>query len=235
LLSNVKRLLLISLALAFPLVAGLSASEQKPRKQRNRPPAINSFTSSSRRIEVCEFYQTLNRPEVDLLVNAIDPDGDALHYQYSTTDGPISGKSNLVVWNLLDVKRGPHHVRVTVTDGRGGKAEAALTVITVDAGACDKPPPPCPEIRVSCPDELHQSKPFIFSVLIIEGKAEIHQSPSFRWKLNAGRIIKGQYGPEIEATTTGANGFYKITATVEVGGFDPACITTASCSTKIIW
>jgi hypothetical protein len=53
------------------------------------------------------------------------------------------------------------------------------------------------------------------------------------WKLNAGRIVKGQYGRAIEATTTGANGFDKITATVEVGGFDPACIMTGSCSTKI--
>lgn len=172
---------------------------------------------------------------MDLFVNATDPDGDALHYEYSTTDGTISGKSNLVVWDLHDVKRGPHDVRVTVTDGRGGKTDAALAVITVDAGSCDKPPPPCPEIKVSCPDVMDQSKPFIFSALIIEGKAKSYQSPSFRWTLNAGRIVKGQYGREIEATTTGANGFDKITATVEVGGFDPACITTASCSTKIIW
>jgi Big-like domain-containing protein len=235
LLSNVKRLLLISLALVLPVVAGLSASEQKPRQHRNRPPAINSFTSSAGRIPICEFSPDSNRPEVDLFVNATDPDDDALHYDYSTTDGIISGEGNLVVWALRDVKRGPHEVRVTVTDGRGGKADAALTVITVDHPACDKPPPPCPEIRVSCPDEMDQSKPFIFSALIIEGKAKSYQSPSFRWKLNAGRIVKGQYGPEIEATTTGANGFYKITATVQVGGFDPACITTASCSTKIIW
>jgi hypothetical protein len=234
LLSNVKRLLLISLALAFPFLAGLSASKQKPRKQRNRPPTINSFTSSSSGIEVCPFYPPYNRPEVDLVVNATDPDGDALHYEYSTTDGTISGESNLVVWKLHDVERGPHEVHVTVTDGRGGKADAELTVTTVDASVCDKPPPPCPEIKVSCPDEMNQSKHFIFSALI-KGKTESYEPSSFRWKLNAGRIVKGQYGREIEATTTGANGFDKITATVEIFGFDPACITTASCSTKIIW
>ena len=133
------------------------------------------------------------------------------------------------------MKRGTHQVRVTVTDGRKGKADAALTVITVDSGACDPPPPPCPEIKVSCPNEIDQSKPFIFSALIIEGKAESYEPPSFRWKLNAGRIVKGQNGREIEATTTGANGFDYITATVEIGGFDPVCGMTASCSTKIIW
>ena len=172
---------------------------------------------------------------MDLFVKATDPDGDVLHYEYSTTDGTISGKGNLVVWNLRDVKRGAHEVRVRVTDGRGGKAEAALTVITVDASSCDRPPPPCPVIKVSCSAEMDQLKPFIFSALLIEGKAKSYQSPSFNWTLNAGRIVKGKYGRKIEATTTGANGFDKITATVEVGGFDPACITTASCSTNIIW
>src|SRR6185312_9320584 len=38
--------LLISLALGFPLVAGLSASEQRRSRQINRPPVIDSFTSS---------------------------------------------------------------------------------------------------------------------------------------------------------------------------------------------
>jgi hypothetical protein len=173
-------------------------------------------------------------PQVDLLVNATDPDGDALRFEYSATDGTISGKGNLVMWDLRDVKRGPHEVRVTVTDGRKGKADATLTVSTVDSGACDPSPPPCPEIKVSCPDEVEKSKPFIFSAVIIEGKAESYERPSFHWKLNAGRIVKGQNGREIEATTTGANGFDYITATVEVGGFDPSCVTTTSCSTKII-
>ena len=130
--------------------------------------------------------------------------------------------------------RGPHEVRVTVTDGKGGKAEASLTVTIVDSGSCDPPPPPCPVIKVSCPDEMEKSKPFIFSV-VVESDEEPPPSPSFRWKLNAGRIVKGQNGREIEATTTGANGFDKITATVEVGWSDPSCINTGSCSTRIIW
>ena len=68
-----------------------------------------------------------------LFVNATDPDGDALQYEYSTTEGSISGKGTSVIWNLKDVPRGPHEVRVTVSDGKGGKVEAALTVSTVDA------------------------------------------------------------------------------------------------------
>lgn len=228
-----KRLLVISLALVFSLVAVLSASEQKPRRQRNRPPSIESFTSSATTLRVCPFHPELyDKPEVDLLVNATDPDGDALQYEYSMTEGAILGKGKLVSWDLNDALRGPHEVRVTVTDSKGGKAEAVLTVTTVDGGSCDPPPPPCPIVKVACPNEMDKSKPFVFSVLI-EGEGTY--KPTFHWKLNAGRIVKGQNGREIEAATTGANGFDSITATVEVRGFDPSCITTGSCTTRIIW
>ena len=226
--------LLISLALGFPLVAGLSAAEQRRSRQSNRPPVINSFTSLRRTLEICPFDPFAVKPQTELLVNAVDPDGDVLNYEYSTTEGTISGKGRLVVWDLDNVKRGPHEVRVIVTDGRGGKVEAALRVVTVDSRICDPPPPPCPEIKVSCPDALQESKPFKFSALIIEGKAERDETLSFHWKLNGGRLVKGQDSFEIEATTTGANGSDNITATVEVGGFHPACIPTASCTTKIL-
>jgi hypothetical protein len=186
-------------------------------------------------ILVCEFAGDPYRSEVDLFVNATDPDNDALHFKYSTTDGSISGKGNLVVWNLRGVKRGPHTVRVIVTDVRGGKADAALRVITADSGTCDPPRVgPCPAIKVSCPDEMDKTGPFKFSVMI-KVNGESFETSDLRWTLNAGRIVKGQYGRKIEVSTTGANGFEKITATVDVGGFDSSCITTASCSTKIIW
>jgi len=229
---------MILLALVFPLVAVLSASEQKPRRQSNRPPTIDSFTSSLKTIRVCPFLPTAvehDEPEVNLVVNATDPDGDALQYEYSTSEGSISGKGKSVTWDLNKVRRGSHEVRVVVTDGKGGKVEAALTVITVDASGCHPPPPRCPVVKVSCPEEMDKSKPFGFSVRIIQGEATSYGPPVFNWALNAGRIVKGQSGREIGVTTTGANGFEKITATVEVRGFDPACPTTVSCTTKIIW
>ena len=232
-----KRLLVISFALVFPFGPAILPSQQTARRQTNRPPSIDSFTSSLRTIQICPFLPTsaLNdKPEVSLVVNATDPDGDSLHYEYSITEGTISGKGRSVVWDLHRLPRGPHEVRVTVTDGKGGKASSALIVTTVDSGACDPPPPPCPVIKVSCPEEMDQAEPFLFSA-VIEGDAQPYLALSFRWKLNAGRIIKGQYSREIEVSTKGADGFEKITATVEVGGFDPSCVgTVVSCSTKII-
>ena len=92
-----KRLLAISLALVFPL---LTTAEQKPRRQRNRPPTIESFTSSSRTLHICPFNQLFDKPEVNLDVNAIDPDSDVLQYEYSTTEGSISGKGKSAKWDL---------------------------------------------------------------------------------------------------------------------------------------
>lgn len=225
--------LVILFVLLFLLVAVIPASEQKRRQQQNRSPSIVSFTSSSTMVEICQFPRMFNKPEVELVVNATDPDGDSLSYEYSIKEGTISGQGKSVLWDLRDSLLGPHEVRVTVTDGKGGKANSVLTVTTVDAAVCDLPPPPCPVIKVSCPDELDKSKPFIFSAVVIESEIERYRSPSFHWKLNAGRIVKGQNSREIEVTTTGADGFDSLTATVQVGGFDPSCVTTASCTTKL--
>ena len=169
-----------------------------------------------------------------LIVEATDPDGDTLRYEYSVSEGTFLGKGTSVVWNLEGLPLGPHTIRAIVTDEKRGKADAALTVTPVDATVCDGPPRPCPVIKVSCADEMDKSKPFKFSAAIGKG-AKGYTSPSYYWKLNAGRILKGQHTSEIDATTTGALGFDSITATVEVGGFDPSCITKVSCTTKIIW
>lgn len=230
-----NRSLVISFVLFLQVVAVIPASEQKPRRQQNRPPSIASFTSSLTRIEVCPFNRKMfPDPEVELVVNATDPDGDSLHYEYSTKEGTISGSGKSVLWDLQGLPRGPHEVRVTVTDGKGGKTNGVLTVTTVDAGVCDPPRPPCPLIKVSCPDAIDQSKPFTFSAVVIEGEVKPYTPPSFHWKLNAGRIVKGQNSREIEVTATGADGFDSITATIQVGGFDPSCVATASCTTKLI-
>ena len=223
--------------LVFPFIAISPESVQKSQRRANRPPSIESFTSSLTNLEICPFFAptVTDKPEVTLIVNATDPDGDSLNYEYSHTEGTISGKGRSVVWNLDGLPRGPHEVHVTVTDGRGGKARSSLTVTTVDAGACDPPPPPCPRIKVSCADQMDQSKPFIFSAVIIEGNAKNLTPVSFAWKINAGTIVKGQSSREIEVSATSANSVEIIRATLEVGGFDPGCTSTnVTCATTIL-
>lgn len=237
-LPRTQFLLIIPFVLIVPFVGIFPASEQKARRQPNRPPVIHSFTASLTTIQICLFAPSSavsDKPEVTLVVTATDPDGDSLHYEYLTNAGTISGKGRSVVWDLRGLRRGQHEVRVRVTDGKGGKVEDALTVITADATSCDPPPPPCPVIKVSCPDEMHKSKTFVFSATV-ETTVKGQTRPSFYWEINAGRIIKGQNSRQIEVTTAGADGFENITATVQVGGFNPSCAgTIVSCTAKIIW
>lgn len=228
---------LFLLILVFPFIAVSPDSAQKSRRRANRPPVIDSFFSSKTSLAICPFFSPVlisDKPEVTLTVIATDPDGDSLHYEYASTEGTIAGAGKLVVWKLEKVPRGLHEIHVTVTDGKGGKAKGTVTVRTVDADGCDPPPKPCPLIKVSCAAELDQSEPFMFSA-IIEHDVESVLPPSFNWKINAGRIVKGQHSREIEVSTTGANGFDSITATLYVRGYDPSCAgLTITCTTRIL-
>lgn len=145
-----KHVFVILITLVLPFVA-LPASQQKARRQPNRPPVIRSLISSSLIVEVCPSTTVIPKPVVALFVDASDPDGDTLAYEYSSKEGTISGTGNSANWNLIDLPRGPHEVQVTVTDGKGGKATSVLSVTTVDSGTCDPPPPPCPKVTVSIP------------------------------------------------------------------------------------
>ena len=137
------------IVIILALVAWSPGAQQKSRRKPNSPPSIESFSSSLRIVPICPFFTHFDKPEVRLLVVATDPDVDSLHYEYSTSEGTISGVGKSVLWLLEGLPRGEHHVQVTVTDGKGGKVTGALTVTTVDAGICDRPPPPCPVVKVS--------------------------------------------------------------------------------------
>ena len=58
------------------------------------------------------------------------------------------------------------------------------------------------------------------------------QSITYNWSVSAGTISSGQGTSSITVDTTGAAGG-SVTATVEIGGIDPSCTRTASCTTSI--
>ena len=222
------RLLLILWALVFSIGA---ASEQ--RRQPNRPPTITSFTSSLNTIRVCGWNPnvSLDDPlEVMLVVTANDPDGDPLRYEYSATEGKISGRGKAVRWDLRGLPHGPHEVRVIVKDTKGHQVESVLTVTTVSGGCPD--PPPCPTISVACPAETDSSKPFQFYASVA---GYVGRPTTLSWKVDAGKIISGQKTSAIEVSAKSAKGVEQITARVVVRGLIRNCPNTAACSTKIIW
>jgi hypothetical protein len=98
-----------------------------------------------------------------------------------------------------------------------------------------RPPVPtptsCPVVTVICPDESELGKPVPFTVAITGGDPSV--TPTFTWAVSAGTISSGQGTGSITVDRTGAAVGTTVTATVDVGGYDRACQTSASCTLNI--
>jgi hypothetical protein len=163
----------------------------------------------------------------------LNSEGHPLTFEYKVAAGKISGTGASVLWDLGNVASGRYNGEVIVKDRGEVRGSDVITVTLAECGTCDPPPPPCPTITVSCPSGVNDSNHFVFSVHIEgEAKARPYKEPTFWWKLSAGKIIKGQNTREIEVDNQDFPD-ESVTATAEVGGFDPACMTAASCTTNI--
>jgi hypothetical protein len=88
----------------------------------------------------------------------------------------------------------------------------------------------CPTIAVACPDQREAGNKIVFTASVTIGTSTTE--PTFKWTVDEGTILDGQGTSAITVYVTKLHG-KTITATVEVGGIDPACSKTASCTTKI--
>src|SRR5262249_39716820 len=87
----------------------------------------------------------------------------------------------------------------------------------------------CPRIKIKEPSEIVRGRAIEFHADI---SGEFSDRPTYNWIVSAGKIIHGQGTPSITVDTA-TLGDQTITATVEVGGFNPACDKTASGSSTI--
>ena len=89
----------------------------------------------------------------------------------------------------------------------------------------------CPTISVSC-GEAHRDEtiPITFNASVIGAKPI--REVSYCWTVSAGTIKRGQGTAVIEVEARGRDR-QGLTATVSIGGFDPKCAHTASCSTPL--
>lgn len=89
----------------------------------------------------------------------------------------------------------------------------------------------CPKISVICgepqPDE---TIPLTFSASVIGGKPT--REVTYCWTVVRGAIKRGQGTKVLEVEAKGRDR-QALTALVNIGGFDPKCAHTASCSTAI--
>ena len=70
----------------------------------------------------------------------------------------------------------------------------------------------------------------IISVGVSGGEPNIQ--PTYKWSVSAGTITTGQGTPTIVVDTKGLAG-KEVTATVDVGGLNPACQRITSCEVQI--
>ena len=165
---------------------------------------------------------------VALTANFTDADNDTLLYTWSVTGGKLTGEGKAVTWDLSGVANGTYTATVSVNDGN--PTHTVTSSVTVTVADCTGCVPPCPTVSVSCPSEVDQGSPITFTASVAGGPA--NATATYNWSVSAGTISGGQGTSSITVDTAGTGG-QSITATVELGGFDPACSRTASCTTSV--
>jgi hypothetical protein len=165
-----------------------------------------------------------------LTANYTDPDNDTLLYTWTVSGGKLTGEGKVVTWDLSGVANGTYTATVEVNDGNGHIVPGSTTLTVADCTGCEKPAPVCPTVSVSCPGDVEQGSPITFTASVSGGPA--NANATYNWSVSAGTISGGQGTSSITVDTAGAGG-QSITATVELGGFDPACSRTASCTTSV--
>lgn len=85
-------------------------------------------------------------------------------------------------------------------------------------------PDPCPTITVDCPQTLDE--PDTFEV-VVRGISD-HRSLSYTWQTYNARIISGQGTTKIVFEVI--EPYQGVTATATIGGLEPRCVATASCT-----
>jgi hypothetical protein len=177
--------------------------------------------------------------QVQLSANASDPDGDTLLYTWSTTGGRITGDGPNVTWDLSGVAPGTYTATVEVDDGCGCVAFSSTTVTTTQCTDClseeeraRRRAKPCPNISVDCPSGLTLAgQPVTFTANVTGG--DPNASLTYNWTVSAGTISSGQGTSSITVDTAGLAGGSSVTATVTVGGLDPSCTASNSCTAGI--
>jgi hypothetical protein len=161
---------------------------------------------------------------VTLNAGATDENNDTLLYTWTVTGGTLSGEGASVAWDLSALAPGTYTATVQVNDGNGHIVPGTATVTVA---ACTNCVPPCPTVSVSCPSSVDPGSAITFSSSL-SSSANV----TYNWSVSAGTISSGQGTSSITVDTAGLGG-QTVTATVEVGGLDPACSRTASCSTQV--
>ena len=207
---------------------------KEPQFACHLPPFVHLRASQSR-ITFCPSTANSSTaascsPERDVTLVAYAPDpeaGDQFLFTWAVTGGTIRGEGRQVNWDLNGVAEGTYTATVEMTDGHEHAVSTSTTVTIAVCSGCERPPPMCPSVTVSCPSDLGSGTvPFVATV---EG-GDPDMQPTFTWTTSAGKIVSGQGTSKLIVDASDLGG-RSLTATVSLGGAHPACtVLQASCT-----
>lgn len=157
---------------------------------------------------------------IGVTTHASDPENDVLTYNYTVSGGRVVGTGANVQWDLSGAQVGTYTITTGVDDGCGicGKTDTK-TVRIEECGDCVAIAVPCscPSLSVQGPSGVTNPGDAMTFTASASGNL------TYNWTVSAGTIESGQGTPSITVRTSAANAGGNITATVTIGGTDPAC------------
>ena len=119
---------------------------------------------------------------------------------------------------------------VEATDRHKHTESSSLAVKVVTCPGWLPDPPPCPSVSLSCPSKSDPKGPVTFEATVAGGNVD--DVPTYEWSLSAGKISAGQATKKISVDVSGVSDEL-VTATLIVGGINPSCPATASCTVQV--
>jgi len=169
----------------------------------------------------------LTEKEVKLYANATSPRRAEINFTWQVPVGRLIGKGREVTWDLSGVEAGTYTATVEASDRYKNTGSGSITVTVVICPGWLPDPPPCPTISVSCPSSVESKASITFEATVSGGAPEM--IPTYEWSISAGKIISGQGTSKITVDASDLSVEF-VTGTVSVGGANPSCPTTASCT-----
>ncbi|MEP6707072.1 MAG: hypothetical protein ABJC05_06110 [Pyrinomonadaceae bacterium] len=207
------------LALASFVGITVQAQKRRPRSVSSGPPFLELSASPSA-VRLCAGEGST----VKLLARATSQSGNALRYRWATEGGRLTGDGANTTWDLSGMQPGVYRATVEVDSGTDNTC-AAFSSAAVAVTECAAPL--CPNVTLSCPDNVIVGQPITFSANIAGGSRQTN--PTYDWTTTAGRIIDGQGTRTITVDTAGLAG-QSIVASLKVRANGLEC--PASCAVQ---
>ena len=173
----------------------------------------------------------LTESEVKLSATFTSPQKTEMNFTWQVPVGRLIGNGRKVTWDLSRVREGTYTVTVEASDKHKHTISSSLPVTVVICPGWLPDPPPCPTVSIVCRSKADAKGPLTFEANVQGGDVDL--VPTYQWSVSAGKISAGQATKKITVDATGVSDEF-VTATVLLGGVDPLCPATASCTIELV-